>query len=327
MAVQGLLDALNKLEGLANTGSNEITIPGTFFAPGFWATLAAFAWRKRITPGHIYLDDKLRGYFSAIGFPRAFGQQDDYPHERRGVGATYSMLERLDNPETTQTATSAINGCVRNSIGIDLPKPFVEMLCDVVGDLHDNVWSHGRASGFSVAQRWKVSPRDPDSSEYNIEFALADSGIGFLQEVQRVRLPIATDREAIQWCIQEGHSTKKIRPSSDWAQRMPPDLIGNPLRGVEQTQMSENHHMGLGLAKLVRLVHEFRGFLWLASGTAVLRLAPGATLAYIDIKYPWQGVAMACRFRSSDIAKTRRDLETGDKDIQEIMRILGGDHD
>ncbi len=327
MADQGLLEALNRLEGLIGPTRDELTVPGTFFAPGFWATLAAFAWRKRIAPDHIHLDRKLHGYFSAIGFARAFGQLDDYPHERRNRGATYSMLEHLDNPETTDTATSAINGCIRNSIGRDLPKPFVDMFCDVVGDLHENVWAHGRASGFSIAQRWKESPRNPPSNEYNIEFALADSGKGFLSEVQSVGLPIKTDREAIEWCIQEGHSTKKIQPTSDWAQRMPPDLIGNPLLGIEQTRVSENHHMGLGLAKLVRLVREFRGFLWLASGNSVLKLAPGSEPAYIDTKYSWQGVAMACRFRSSDLAKTRRDFETGDKDIQEIMRILGGDRD
>lgn len=327
MAVQGLLEALNKLEGLAGITPGEITVPGTFFAPGFWAALAAFVWRNGITLDHIHLEEKLCGYFSAIGFARAFGQQDDYPYERRNRGTNYSMLEHLDNPETTDTATSAINGCIRNSLGSDLPKPFVDMFCDVVGDLHENVWAHGKASGFSIAQRWKESPWNPLSSDYNIEFALADSGRGFLREVQSVNLPIKSDREAIEWCIQEGHSTKKIQPVSDWAQRMPPDLIGNPLRGVEQTRVSENHHMGLGLAKLVRLVREFRGFLWLASGTSVLKLAPGSEPAYIDIKYPWQGVAMACRFRSSDIAKIRRDFETGDKDIQEIMRILGGDHD
>jgi hypothetical protein len=318
MAVQGLLEALNKLEGLAGSRPGEITVPGTFFAPGFLAALAALAWHKKITPDHILLDDKLRGYFSAIGFARAFGQQDDYLYERKKRGTNYSMLERLDIPEATEAATSAINGCIRNSLGSDLPKPFVELFCDVVGDLHDNVWSHGKASGFSIAQRWKESPWNPLSNDYNIEFALADSGKGFLREVQSVKLPIKSDREAIEWCILEGHSTKKIRPVSDWAQRMPPDLIGNPLRGVEQTRVSENHHMGLGLAKLVRLVREFRGFLW---------LAPGSEPAYIDIKYPWQGVAMACRFRSSDIANMRRDFETGDKDIQEIMRILGGDHD
>lgn len=327
MAIQGLLEALNKLDGLVDPIPGEITVPGTFFAPGFWAALAAFAWRNRITPDHIHLDDKLRGYFSAIGFAHAFGQRDDYPHERRNLGATYSTLEHLDNPEITDSATSTINGCIRNSLGRDLPKPFVELLCEVIGDLHTNVWAHGKASGFSVAQRWRESPWNPLSSEYNIEFALADSGVGFLREVQRVGLPITTDQEAIEWCRQEGHSTKKIQPVSGWAQRMPPDLIGNPMRGVEQTQAPDNYHMGLGLAKLVQLVREFRGFLWLASGASVLKLAPGKEPAYSHIKYPWQGVAIACRFRSSDLAKTRWDLETGDKDIQEIMRILGGDHD
>jgi hypothetical protein len=199
MAVQGLLEALNKLEGLASQKPGEITVPGTFFAPGFWAALAAFVWRNGIAVDHIHLEEKLRGYFSAIGFARAFDQQDDYPYERRNKGVNYSMLEHLDNPETTDTATSAINGCIRNSLGSDLPKPFVDMFCDVVGDLHENVWSHGKASGFSIAQRWKESPWNPLSSDYNIEFALADSGIGFLREVQNVGLSIKSDREAIEW--------------------------------------------------------------------------------------------------------------------------------
>jgi hypothetical protein len=327
MAIQGLLEALNRLDDLAGPAPGDITVPGTFFAPGFWAALAAFARHKGISPDRVHLEAKPKDYFSAIGFSRALGGRDDYPYERRNRGINYSLLEHLDNPETTNTATSAINGCIRKSLGSDLPKPFVEMLCDVVGDMHENVWAHGKASGFSIAQRWKASPLNPLSRDFNIEFALADAGIGFLSEVQSAGLNINSDREAIEWCIQEGHSTKKIRPTSDWAQRMPADLIGNPLRGVEQIRVSENHHMGLGLAKLVRLVREFRGFLWLASGTSVLWLAPESAPAYIDIKHRWQGVAMACRFRSRDLAKTRREFETGDKDIQEIMRILGGDHD
>lgn len=281
MAVQGLLEALNKFEGLASSTLDEIAIPGEFLAPGYWAALAAFVRHKRIPLDHIRLDKKLRGYFSAIGFPHAFGQRDDYPYERKNRGTNYSMLEHLDNPDTTDTATSAINGCIRSSLGNDLPKPFVDMFCDVIGDLHENVWAHGKASGFSVAQRWKESPWNPLSSDCNIEFALADSGRGFLREVQSVKLPIKSDSEAIGWCIQEGHSTKKVRPVSDWAQRMPPDIIGNPLRGIEQIRVSENHHMGLGLAKLVRLVREFRGLLWLASGNSMLKLAPGLDPAYI----------------------------------------------
>ena len=108
---------------------------------------------------------------------------------------------------------------------------------------------------------------------------------------------------------------------------MPPDLIGNPLRGVEQTRVTENHHMGLGLYKLVRLVHEFRGFLWLATGSALLKLAPGRAPAYIETRYPWQGVAISCRFRSGDLNKVREEIAAGDKDVDEIMRILGGGHD
>lgn len=325
MAVQGLLEALDTLEGLAGTTAGELTIPGTFFAPGFWSALAAFVSYKGIALEHIHFEEKKpREYFSAIGFERLFGPQDHYPLVRRNHGVHYSMLERLDHPETTDTATSAINGCIRHALGRDLPKPFVEMLCDVVGDLHENVWAHGKASGFSVAQRWKSSPWNPVSHEYHIEFALADSGLGFLREVRSVGLPIPSDQAAIAWCIEEGHSTKKLKPTSDWAQRMPSDLMGNPLRDVEQVRVSENHHMGLGLAKLVRLVREFRGFLWLASGSSVLKLAPGSRPAYIDTQYPWQGVALACRFHSSDIAKMRRDFETGDRDIQEIMRRLGG---
>lgn len=153
---------------------------------------------------------------------------------------------------------------------------------------------------------------------------MADSGIGFLREVHNAGLHIETDRQAIEWCIQEGHSTKKVRPVSEWAQRVPPDVIGNPLRGIEQTRVGDNHHMGLGLHKLVHLVREFRGFLWLASGSAALVLAPGREPGYIDLEYPWQGVAIACRFRSSDVAVVRERIESGDKDIEEIMRILGG---
>lgn len=327
MAVQGLVEALNKLEDLIDSASGEMTIPGKFFAPGFYAALASFMLHRGITWDRVHLEAEPKEYCSAIGFPRAFGHKDDYRFERKNRGVNYSTLEHLDIPETTNAATSAINGCIRNSLGSDLPKPFVAMLCNVVGDLHENVWAHGKASGFSMAQRWKEPPWNRLSSDYNIEFALADSGRGFLREVQSVGLPINSDREAIAWCIEEGHSTKKIRPISDWAQRMPSDLIGNPLRGIEEARNSETNHMGLGLYKLVRLVREFRGYLWLATGSSVLRLAPGVQPAYSEIRYPWQGVAVSCRFRSGDLNIVRDEIATGDKDVEEIMRILGGSHE
>lgn len=324
MAVLGLREAVNAIENLRNPTSGMVEVPGQFLTPGFWVVLAAFAWHKRIPLDQLHFHEKHREYLSAIGFSRAFGIGDDFPFDRKNKGINYSMLEHLDRPEATDDATSAINGCIRNTVGRDLPRVFVDVLCEVVGDLHENVWAHGKASGFSLAQKWKSSPWNPLSRDYCIEFALADSGIGFLREVQNAELLITTDKEAIEWCIQEGHSTKKGRLESEWAQRVPPDLMGNPLRDIEQTRFTENHHMGLGLFKLVRMVREFRGFLWLASGSAALVLAPGREPAYIHFEHPWQGVALACRFRSGDASVVREDIESGDKDVEEIMRILGG---
>ena len=327
MSEHGLLEAVNGIDNLVDPATGIVSVPDQFLTPGFWVTLAAYTRRHNIAPDRIRVYKKHKDYLSAIGFARAFGQPDDYPYDRKNKGLTYSTLAHLDHPETTEDATSTINGCIRSFVGKELPPAFVGLLCEVVGDLHDNVWAHGKFSGFSLAQKWKASPWNPLRQDYCLEFALADSGIGFLHEVQNAGLNITTDREAIEWCIQEGHSTKKVRPVSDWAQRVPADIINNPLRGIEQTWDTENHHMGLGLYKLVCLVREFRGFLWLASGSAGLVLAPGRQPAYISIKYPWQGVAIACRFRSGDIATVRQDIETGDKDVEEIMRILRGAHD
>jgi len=327
MTVLGLLEAVNSIDELVDPASGGISVPNEFLTPGFWVALAAYAWRNQIPVDQIRVHEKHRDYLSAIGFARAFGGEDNYPFDRKNKGINYSTLEHLDRPESTESATSAINGCIRNFVGVELPKNFVEMLCDVVGDLHDNVWAHGKASGFSMAQKWKSSPWNPMSRNHCLEFALADSGIGFLREVQNAGLKIETDGDAIKWCIQEGHSTKKVRPISEWAQRVPSDVINNPLRGIEQTRDTENHHMGLGLYKLVRFVREFRGYLWLISGSAGLVLAPGQEPAYIHVKHPWQGVAIACRFQSGDIAAVREGIASGDKDIQEIMRILGGNRD
>lgn len=327
MATHGLLEAINRIEGMFDPATGMVVVPDEFFTPGFWVVLTAFAWRRRIPPDHIQVSEKHRGYLSAVGFQRALGHPDNFQFDRKNEGTNYSTLAHLDMPESTDNATSTINSCIRKSLGRELPKEFVEMLCDVVGDLHANVWAHGKASGFSLAQKWRTPPWNPLSGDYCLEFALADSGIGFLREVQNAGLAITTDKEAIEWCIQEGHSTKKIRPVSEWAQRIPSDVIGNPLRGVEQARITDNHHMGLGLYKLVRLVQEFRGFLWLATGASVLELAPDCKPAYTDTRHSWQGVAIACRFRSKGIRSIRLDIERGDKDIEEIMRIIGGKHD
>lgn len=160
------------------------------------------------------------------------------------------------------------------------------LLCEVVGDLHDSVWAHGKASGFSMAQKWKAPKWKSFSrltvNDHYLEFALADCGIGFLREVQNTGLKIDSDQQAIEWCIQKEHPTKKLRPESEWAQRVPADVIDNPLRGIEKTGVSDNHHAGPGLFKLTQLIQGFGGELWLATRQAVLTLAPDLEPAYLQ---------------------------------------------
>jgi hypothetical protein len=259
---------------------------------------------------------------SAIGLSKALWGKDDYEYERRREGKNYSTLEHLDDPSATDMATSKINSCIRSFVGIQFPAEFVAKLCEVVGDLHENVWAHGMASGFSIAQKSKVAWKL--GRDHDLEFALADCGSGFLGEMQRVGMRVGSHREAIGWCIQEGTSTKKSRPGSEWAQRIPEDIIGNPLRGIEQTRFSDNHHMGIGLYKLTQLVKGFRGRLWLVSGDAVLVVEPDGKETYHSLKNPWQGVAIACRFRTTDIKRARGEIETTDRDIERLMEILGG---
>lgn len=323
MPERGLIDTINYLSRYWSADNNTLTFPDGFLTPGALVVLTAFAKSKNLAQDCLSLSSATSGYVSAIGLSKALCGVDDYEYGRRKEGRNYSTLEHLSNPEATDSATSRINSCIRSFVGNLLPAEFVAKLCEVVGDLHENVWAHGRASGFSMAQKWPVSwtfPRD-----HYLEFALADSGLGFLSEMRRVGMSVHSHREAIEWCIQEGHSTKKLKPEAAWVQRIPEDVINNPLRGVEQTRVTDNYHMGLGLFKLTQLIKGFRGQLWLASGDTALILEPGRENTYIMLNHEWQGVAIACRFKASQIKRAGTE-ESADKDIEQIMQVLGGRH-
>ncbi|MDO9316599.1 MAG: hypothetical protein Q7V56_00160 [Gammaproteobacteria bacterium] len=75
---------------------------------------------------------------------------------------------------------------------------------NVVGELHDNVWSHGKSTGFSMAQKFKV----PYEEDYFIEFALADMGLGLRGEMIRAGKEVSSHEAAIEWCL------KKVIPLS-----------------------------------------------------------------------------------------------------------------
>lgn len=306
----GLLRTLQWLPDAYERADDGLDVPDEFLAPGFWAVLACFARDKSISADYIrFANPKARGYSAAVGLSAALGGLDDYEFARVNDGRFYSSLEHLAQPESTDQATQRVTQCIRNFFQDAGHDRFVSEMCGVVSELHSNVWDHGRGSGFSMAQRWTKSGQ--------FEFALADCGMGFLAEVRRVGKPFERDDEAIDWCMQEGASTKKPNPD-EWAQRVPDDAIGAPFPPSQRVYASEPNHAGLGLWKLSVLTDIFGGNTWVASGRSCLHLSPRGT-RFCDIP-PWKGVAIACKFSEERIRQAPADVD--DPRVEAVMRML-----
>jgi hypothetical protein len=188
-----------------------------FCSPGYWVALIARARAEGVPFESLALTHDQDGYLRAMHAPEVLGEKDTYPYANHKKGINYSPFVSLNNANVVDAATSAMNGCIQSLIGSELKNGFVKDLCDVVGDLHDNVWAHAESPGVSLAQKWN-DPRS-DRSEQIIEFALADCGRGFLRELLRVglaqRLGIEDHQGAIAWCIAEGNSSKRIATVSE----------------------------------------------------------------------------------------------------------------
>lgn len=298
--MDGLYELLTRQINVSDTGRDAFfDIHNNHYSPGFWTGLVARARARHLTLQDINIQNVDRlNYAKALGIERALNQEDTYPYNRKGAGKAYSPLVLLESREETDCATGEINQCIRGLFGEPQYGEFVSSMCELVGDLLDNVWAHGKSTGFSMAQKW----RDPHDG-FLFEFAVADCGYGFLRELQRVGMTIEDDRAAIEWCIQPGNSTKK-RSVDEWAQRLPEDVMGNPMGSFGHIVESDNHHMGLGLAKLITAVEQFHGWCWLASGEAMLCISPDGQRIYTNLPIPWQGVALACRFDSKRVTCT-----------------------
>lgn len=311
----GLANLLNRETALAAAGRDGFfDFPDDFCVPGFWSAYIARARKRGLHLDDLNIPGGHLGYARAIEIERALGQKDTYPYERHGAGTNYSPLVLLESPEETDHATQEINSCIRGLFGEPEYATFVSRMCELVGDLLDNVWSHGKSTGFSMAQKWK------HNDGFCFELAVADCGLGFLRELRRAGIPgIDDNAAAIAWCVEKGHSTKK-KAVDDWAQRLPADMMGNPMPGIGRVVESDNHHLGLGLAKLVENVVRFEGWLWLASGNSMLVIQPGRERVIEDIRVPWQGVALACRFDSARVAD-RAAAEPADE-FEDILKQL-----
>ena len=280
--------ALSACERALKDGKYAVPTNG-FLTPSFIVTISAYIQKRQLSEDTFIFPKKE--HFRYLTYIDFFSLWNKNPEVNRvNTGKNYSLLTLLENEEVTNQANSQIVSCIKhltdnaNSDGIDL-------LQEVVGELHDNVWSHGISTGFSMAQK----------NQDVLEFALADCGLGFLRELQRVGLSdIDTHQEAIEWCIQKGNSSKKIsaEKEDDWCQVLPSDCIGNPM-GASAKYKKENNHAGLGLAKLIDLVKKYNGELQIVSGDVILELKE-QNIYFRDIPF-WQGVIIRCKFKISKL--------------------------
>lgn len=253
----------------------------------------------------------MPSYLDTIGFSEIIWGKSRH-NIRRSQGKNYSPLVLLETPERVDNATACINGCILN-----LAKEHqvgAQELCEIVGELTDNVWSHGEAMGFSMAQKYAE----------NINFALADCGKGFYQELKNANIPnINNHIDALEWCIKPGNSSKKVKQENEdsFLQRLPPDCIGNPMPGIAKYK-SDNNHEGFGLAKLINLLLSYEGKIEIISGDAYLAATSrGGDEPLKSFKsihpYSWDGVIINC-----DIIPCPFGRKNQDSDLCDVLEHL-----
>jgi len=315
-SLRQLLESRSRHLTIGSDGT--LTVDGDFLSPGFLAPLAAHVKAAGYARGAVsFASPDVRGYISAIRFAGAVWGADDFAFDRRNAGVRYSPLVHLATPADTGTAASTINDCIRTILA-DAPPRYVDLLRHVVSEVHENVGAHAEACGFSCAQA------HAQGDDQVFEFSIADCGKGFLRECQRIGLGVRDDREAIEWCIQRGHSTKAVRPVDEFAQYVPEDAPNVPIPGpVRRTPATSNNHAGLGLDLLLRLVRQFGGSLTLASGASFLAVSSRGRETYHRSPFPWPGVALTIQFRIATVLQ-RVAAVPEDPLLEEIYRRLQG---
>ena len=282
--------ALNDISRLETVGL-DINY-GNFLRPSYIVAMAAFIKHKKLPSNSFRVtDNAIFGYLDTIGFFEELWNIDRC-NIRVCNGKNYSPLVLVDDEEAINSANTEITNCIsyltNNSVddGINLLK-------EVIGELHDNVWSHGVTTGFSMAQKYGKNLENS-----TIEFAIADCGGGFLSEMKRVGLNANTHQEAIEWCIEKGNSSKKYAAEKDdgWTQNLPSDVINNPMKKFAKHQKG-NNHAGLGLAKLMELVQQYKGELRVISGDAILSIYAGDNRMHYSSCSFWPGVIVECELK------------------------------
>ncbi len=128
-----------------------------------------------------------------------------------------------------------------------------------------------------------------DKKDGAIRFALADCGRGFLRATRADGVPgIAIDREAMAWCIVDGNTSSRYSAQDEFAQRLPFDCLESPIPGPVKTDEDENHHEGIGLAKLAAVASEGGGIVEIVSGDARAVLKGREEPSFSTLAAPWR---------------------------------------
>ncbi|MFC3679393.1 hypothetical protein [Bacterioplanoides pacificum] len=296
-----------------------VTVPDAFIFPGYWCVFVAYGHSQNYPFDYFDIPKSLLSYAQAVKFPEALGGEDTYPYIRCNEGQNYSAIAHIrgDGVDSSDGDVESANEMLASVIKRKLPDETLgkRALLKAIGELHDNVSSHGSASGFSMAQFYKANSYYPAK----VNFAVVDAGIGLLEELQRQKIQgVTTHQEAIAWCIQKGNSSKKV--DGEWVQRLPADATHSPFGDGVETTNKDNHHQGLGLHHFVKLVKDFGGSLQLATGNCLLLVDNSGAESYINLSDTWKGVAISCTLPVNQLTEDR--VEVVPENIQSIMDKL-----
>lgn len=249
-----------------------------FVSPIVSTVCAAWALKH---PGDIPIEvsDQCRGYAEITGLSEALIGQEPVGLPSRLHGATYSRLTRLFGHYDVKACNKVISDVLYTHLDESIAYP----IASVVGELHDNVASHAEGAGFSAAQVYDDGQR--------LEFSVTDCGCGMLHNVQRVAPHIGSDVDAIDWCLEAGHTTAPRLTGME--QRLPNDYQFDPFPakvGAIETDML--HHVGLGLFQLTELITKSCGRLWIWTGDAQMLIQPDGSRSLAVTDTRWDGLAI-----------------------------------
>lgn len=300
-----IVETIEECNRYARNKGDLLSIKG-FLYPHNIVTFAAYLKSNQIKKENVKIictKADISSYLDTVGFNKVVWGEEIHNH-RHSHGKNYSPLVLLENEESVDESTNYINSCILHLAESD--KNGAQDLCEIVGELTDNVWSHGEAMGFSMAQKYAG----------NINFALADCGKGFYQELKSANIPnINNHIDALEWCIKPGNSSKKVKQENEdsFLQRLPPDCIGNPMPGIAKYK-SDNNHEGFGLAKLINLLTKYKGEINIISGDAKLVVSslkgdfPQQEISSIAPNF-WKGVIINCGIDPRPLRRGNLDSE------------------